>query len=62
MISGKEFKAKRIEFGYETRPHLAAAMGVESDTVKKWETDVNPVPLWAEKALARLPKKRKRRR
>ena len=34
-----------------TQRELAERLGVRSNTVTRWETGVNPIPAWAEKAV-----------
>ena len=53
-MTGAEFKKIRIRLGYTKRKQIADEIGVEVDTVKKWETEKNPVPRHAERTLSRI--------
>lgn len=52
-MTGDEFKKRRVAIGYKTRPALAKDIGVETVTVKSWETDQRPVPRYAVKFIVR---------
>lgn len=42
-MTGAELRAVRNQLGF-SGPRLAAALGVRADTIRKWETDRDPIP------------------
>lgn len=52
-MEGEEFKRRRKAIGYDTRPKAATSIGCEPDTIKKWESGINPVSRYAVRWLLR---------
>lgn len=50
MTKRKRIRDIRTELGL-TQRELAERLGVRSNTVTRWETGINPIPEWAEKAV-----------
>lgn len=53
-MTGAELKARRADLGM-TQAQLGEELGVAANTIARWEQEVRTIPLWAVKALARLP-------
>lgn len=58
MITGTEFKKKRLELGYATRKAIAEEIGVSYEAVKTWENESRPVPVYAERSLNRIGRRK----
>jgi hypothetical protein len=50
-MTPEEFKAARLELGFETRGELAEAMGITRFAIEHYEYGRRPIPKWAEKLL-----------
>jgi hypothetical protein len=47
----EEFKAIRLELGYETRWELAETRGITRFAIKHYEYGRRPIPKWTQKLL-----------
>jgi len=55
-MKGKELKGWRVENGY-SQSQLAAALGVITLTISRWEREDRAIPPFLDLALSALPKK-----